>query len=403
MSTNQITAERGETSPAILPPARIGVVGGGQLGRMFAMEAKKMGYRVRVLDPQEDAPAAQVADEAVVGDFEDEEVVFRFAEGCEVVTFEFENVAVEPLWALVRRGQRVLPSPDVLETTQNREREKGFLSKNGFPCAKYEVLGSEEELRAIGGRFPLPAVLKSAAFGYDGKGQVRIGEGFDAGESWQRMGGRRGILEQWIDFIAELSVVCARWADGRTACFRVVENKHRNHILDVTIAPGRFSQRVAERAEDLAKAIAERLGVVGLLTVEFFLTREGEVLVNELAPRPHNSGHFSFDACVCSQFEAHVRAICGLPVGSLEQLRPAVMVNLLGDLWEGGNAPEWERLLVEPNLKLHLYGKGEARRGRKMGHFTVLGRSLEEAIAGANRAREWLGLPLIEERTNEWA
>ncbi|MCS7008708.1 MAG: 5-(carboxyamino)imidazole ribonucleotide synthase [Chthoniobacterales bacterium] len=380
---------------SIPPPATIGIIGGGQLGRMLAIEAKKLGYYVRIFDPQRNAPAAQVADEAYIGHFDDLELIQKFAQGCHVITYEFENISTRPLCDLVEKGVRVSPSPDVLAIAQNREKEKNFLKSNGFPCADFLILNNVTELSIAANNFPFPACLKSSEFGYDGKGQVRLEKEFDAVEAWKKMGGKKGILERWIDFSAELSVICARWQDGRTVAFGAIENLHRNHILDTSISPGRFSPEIAQKAENLAIEIAHHLRVVGLLTVEMFLEPSGKLLVNELAPRPHNSGHFTFDACFCSQFEQHIRAICNLPPGSVEQFRPAVMVNLLGDFWHQEKSPNWIELLNEPCLKLHLYGKDQPRTGRKMGHFTILGYNLDHAIKKTNTARKILGLPSI--------
>jgi 5-(carboxyamino)imidazole ribonucleotide synthase len=362
---------------------------------MFALEAKKMGYEVGVLDPEENGPAAQVADFSLVADYTDEAAIAALAEKCEVLTYEFENVSAAAVEAAVRGRCQLHPHPRVLHLTQNREREKTFLAEHGFPCAPFAVVHSGETLAAALTRLGPEAVLKTADFGYDGKGQMRLRPGLDPTAVWFDFGAPRGVVEQWISFAAEISVVCARWADGTTRTFPVAENHHRHHILDVSIVPARVPSDIQEKARQLACAIAEKLGVVGLLTVELFVTPEGELLVNELAPRPHNSGHYSFDACLCSQFAQHLRAVCHLPPGDPQLLRPVVMSNLLGDLWPPEGAPAWVRLLGVPGTTLHLYGKKSARPGRKMGHFCNLAATPEEALALADQARALLGLPPV--------
>ncbi len=360
---------------------------------MLAIEAKKLGYSVGILDPNPDAPACQVADFSIVAEYSDEAAVASLAERCDVLTFEFENVLAEPLRNISDCLLR--PSPEVLHIAQNREREKTFLRSHGIPCADFEVVGNATELQVAASRLGGSCILKTADFGYDGKGQMRVEPGFDPEKIWGEFGVHRGILEARVEFAAEVSVICARWENGFSQPFPVAENIHRKHILDVSIVPARIPRASAEMATRLACEVASALDVVGLLGVEMFLLPDGGILVNELAPRPHNSGHFSFDACVTSQFEQHLRAVCGLPAGSADLFRPVVMVNLLGDLWVEGVAPDWAELLSDPNLKLHLYGKTDPRPGRKMGHFCVLGEQLEQAIDGANRARELLQLPRI--------
>lgn len=365
---------------------------------MTALAARRMGYRVHVFEhPSADACAAPVCEEVFRAPFDDADALARFAAGVDVVTLEFENIPANALRAVA--GQvPVRPGPEVLEVCQHREREKRFLERNGFPCAPFRVVASLEELRAAVTALGLPAVLKSAAGGYDGKGQTKLLPGADLAEVWRAwttgVPDARGVLEGWVDFAAELSVVCARNAAGEMRSFPVFENEHARHILDVTIFPGRFPPEVARRATALAESVTEALRVEGLLAVELFLTRNGEVLVNELAPRPHNSGHVTLDAGLTSQFEQHVRAVCGLPLGDPAALSPAVMVNLLGDLWPaGGGAPDWTPVLREPAAKLHLYGKQHARPGRKMGHFTVLDGNVETALAKAQAIQATISNP----------
>jgi len=381
----------GADAKPIFPGATLGVLGGGQLGRMLAIAAKRMGYRVHVFESDRDCPAGQVCDQQEVAEYGDLEAVRRFASRVSVVTFEFENI---PL-ASARAAQEfcpVRPSGDVLHVCQNREREKRFLEGSGFPCAPFRVVDSRASLESACRELGLPAVLKTADFGYDGKGQQKLGEGCDVGQVWEAFGASRAVLEAWIPFEAELSVIVARGLDGRTRAFPPSENIHRNHILDLSIVPARLAPEVLAQAEKLATAIAHALDVVGLLAVEMFLDASGRLLVNELAPRPHNSGHYSFDACVTSQFEQQVRAVCGLPLGSPRLLSPVVMRNLLGETWAQGE-PDWARLLEEPDAKLHLYGKKNPRSGRKMGHVCFL-KPLHEALAAADSFDERLVRPL---------
>ena len=352
---------------------------------MLAIAARRMGYRVHAYEPQLDCPAGQICDVEVNAPYTDSASLRAFAEGVDVISFEFENIprsAVEAVEAL----RPVRPRGEVLHICQNREREKTFLQANGFPCAPFRVVDSGEALSTALAEIGTPAVLKTADFGYDGKGQIKLTGEVDAAAVWSKFGAPRGVLEKWIPFQAELSVVCARGLDGTIAAFPASENIHTNHILDLSIVPARFSAAVLQKAESLASEITRKLDVIGLLAVEFFLTTDGELLVNELAPRPHNSGHFTFDACVTSQFEQQLRAVCGLPLGSPELLRPVVMWNILGDLWKNGT-PDWTAVLADPRAKLHLYGKSEARHGRKMGHVCLMAETIEEALAGIEKLK----------------
>lgn len=370
---------------AILPGSVIGVLGSGQLGRMFAIAARRMGYRVHTFSPDSDTPAGQVSDREYERAYEDLDAVREFARGVSVVTFEFENVPSATVEAAARYAP-VRPSGAVLHTTQHRLREKTFLSRAGFPVAAFRHVVETEEIHEALSEIGYPAVLKTAGFGYDGKGQTIIKSADDVPHAAAALGGREGILEAFVDFEREVSVVAARGARGEFSHYGVVENEHRRHILDVTVAPANVSDEVAREAVEIARSILETLAVVGVMCVEFFLARDGRLLVNELAPRPHNSGHFTFDACLTSQFEQQLRAVCNLPLGSTELLRPAAMANLLGDLWSEGE-PRWEAALAHPEVKLHLYGKTEARAGRKMGHLTALASSPAEAARIARAAR----------------
>lgn len=375
-------------SSVILPGATVGVLGSGQLGRMFAIAARRMGYRVHTFSPDTDTPTGQVADLEIVGSYEDLDAVRRFARQVRVVTFEFENVPASTA-AAAAEYSLVRPRGEVLHITQNRLREKEFLSANGFPVAEYREVRSIEDLHRGLNEIGPRAILKTAGFGYDGKGQIKIHALSAAEEAWRRMAGKECVLEAWVDFEKEVSVVAARGADGGFAHYGVVENDHRNHILDVTRAPARVTQQVQREAIEIARAVLEKLDTVGVLCVEFFLTRPGRLLINELAPRPHNSGHFTFDACVTSQFEQQLRAACGLPLGSTELLRPAAMVNLMGELWDAGE-PDWPAALSNPDIKLHLYGKTSARPGRKMGHLTAMADTVDIAAEAALAARHAL-------------
>lgn len=372
----------------ILPGSTIGVLGSGQLGRMFAIAARRMGYRVHTFSPDSDTPTGQVADHEVEASYDDLDAVRDFARGVSVVTFEFENVLSATVEAAAEYSL-VRPSGAVLHTTQNRLREKTYLSSHGFPVAPYKHVVSLDNLRAALGEIGCPAVLKTAGFGYDGKGQSKINSLDEADQAWQSLNGQEAVLEGFIDFECEVSVVAARGLDGAFVHYGVVANAHRNHILDISIAPAPVAPEIAHEAVEIARGVLESLDVVGVMCVEFFLTRSGKLLINELAPRPHNSGHFTFDACITSQFEQQLRAVCGLPLGSTELLRPAAMANLLGDLWQDGE-PNWAAACAYPEVKLHLYGKLEARPGRKMGHLTALASTGEEAARLVRTAREAL-------------
>lgn len=372
----------------ILPGSTIGILGSGQLGRMLALAARQLGYRVAVYSPDTDTPAGQVADVEAVGDYFDEERLADFAQRVSVITFEFENV---PSIAseVAARHTIVRPAGNVLHTTQERLREKTFLRDNGFPTTPFREVKTYADLHAAARDLGLPAVLKTASFGYDGKGQQKVFPQSDPAEVFANLKGATGIYEAFVDFEKEISVVAARTANGQFAAFPVFENRHANHILDVTFAPAAIGPKLAKEAVELAAGILEKLGVVGLLTVELFVTKSGQLVVNELAPRTHNSGHLTLDACVTSQFEQQVRAVCCLPLGSTALRAPAAMANLLGDVWAKGE-PNWAAALTDPHVKLHLYGKAQARAGRKMGHLTACGRSVEAAIARVIAARERL-------------
>jgi 5-(carboxyamino)imidazole ribonucleotide synthase len=372
----------------ILPGATIGVLGSGQLGRMFAIAARELGYRIHIYSPEDDSPAGQIGDKEFSCTYEDLDRIREFAREVTVVTFEFENVPATSTAAAAEFAP-VRPDGKVLHTTQNRLREKTFLAKNGFPVTPFRQINSLADLETAGKELGLPAVLKTAAFGYDGKGQSKVTYAAQLRDAFAGLRGAEGIFESFVDFEKELSVVAARTLTGEFSAFPVFENTHASHILDVTFAPAAIDERLAREAVDLAAGILQKLDVVGLLTVEMFLTHDGRLLVNELAPRTHNSGHLTIDACVTSQFEQQVRAVCGLPLGSTELCEPAAMANLLGHLWANGE-PNWVRALEDPSVKLHLYGKRQARVDRKMGHLTAAADTVEEAVRRVTAARERL-------------
>ena len=370
----------------ILPGATIGVLGSGQWGRMFALAARRLGYRVHTFSPDTDTPTGQVADREVVAAYEDLDAVRDFARQVSVVTFEFENVPAETAEAVAALVP-VRPGGAVLHVAQNRLREKRFLAQHGIPCAPFRHVTTRAGLETALNELGTPAILKTAGFGYDGKGQVRISRSDEADAAWDELGGQECVLEGFVAFEREVSVVAARGLDGAFAHYGLIENAHIGGVLDVSVCPApAVPPAVAAKSVAIARAVFEALDVVGTLCVEFFLTSDGRLLVNEIAPRPHNSGHLTIDAHVTSQFEQQLRAVCGLPLGSTEPLRPAAMANLLGDAWAAGT-PDWARALAMPNVKLHLYGKEDARPGRKMGHLTALADTPENAAHLVREAR----------------
>jgi len=373
----------------MIPPGKtIGILGGGQLGRMLAQAATQLGYRVHVYEPQAHSPAGAVAHREVNAAYGDLAALAAFARECDVVTYEFENVPAAPLQAIAALT-RLLPDWRVLETAQNRSREKRWLRDHGLPHAQFAEVAAGGDLAAAIRQTGVPCVVKTADFGYDGKGQLKVMAAADVAAALARFHAQPAVIEQFIDFACEVSVVVARTAAGETRVFPVAENIHTNHILDFSIVPARVPAGVLAQAEALARRIAGEIGLVGVMGVEFFVTKSGGVLVNELAPRTHNSGHYTIDACMTSQFEQQVRAICGLPLGDPALLSPVVMVNVLGDAWAKGE-PKWETLLADPAVRLHLYGKSEARPGRKMGHFTVRAGDVESALARARALKAQL-------------
>ncbi|MDD3355147.1 5-(carboxyamino)imidazole ribonucleotide synthase [Zoogloea sp.] len=380
----------------ILPPATLGMLGGGQLGRFFVAAAHEMGYKVWVLDPDPHSPAGLIADRHLQAAYEDFEALDMLAEGCAAVTTEFENVPAATLEYLAKFIP-VRPGAAAVAVCQNRIAEKTFLRDNGLPHGAFAVIQSDADIAAADAGL-YPAILKVARFGYDGKGQARVASAAEALHAFHQFKGEPCVLEQMLSLDYEVSVVLARDENGTTRCFPTVENRHTHGILDVSIAPARASACQQDAAQEYAERIAERLGFIGTLAVEFFVSR-GQLVVNEMAPRPHNSGHHTLDACTVSQYEQQVRALCGLPLGEPRQHSASVMVNLLGELWfEGGDAhgryqePDWSVLHGVPGLRLHLYAKHHARHGRKMGHFTVVGDDPADVLARALAARAAIGI-----------
>ena len=382
---------------SIPPGAWLGLLGGGQLGRMFCMAAQSLGYKVVVLDPGGDSPAGSVADRHIRADYLDPQGLADLAALASAATTEFENVPATALEFLARTA-RVTPSAASVAIAQDRISEKMFLAGHGFAVTPFAVLRSQDDARGAD-EWLLPGIVKSARLGYDGKGQASVNSHADVESAWRAMQGLPCVLERRVRLACEVSVIVARNERHETVTWPVAENMHRDGILDVSIVPARVSGDVTSRARDIATRIAAALDYRGVLCVEMFVADDGVLLVNEIAPRPHNSGHYGIDACVTSQFEQQARVLADLPLGETRQHTPAVMVNLLGDLWfDSPNAtvprePAWRDVLKDPQAKLHLYGKAEPRRGRKMGHVTCLGATLEDAIASARSVKRTLAIP----------
>lgn len=376
-----------------LPPSTIGILGGGQLGRMLALEARRAGYHVAIFtDERPGCPAGQIATSEINACYDDQSALARFLAQVDVVTAEFENIPDVCLQA-VEAVKPLRPSRKAIHTTQHREREKLFLREKGIACAEFRIIENLAQLEQAVNELGRPCVIKTAAFGYDGKGQCQITADTDLVTAWQAFEGHHAVVEQWVPFACEISVVGARSVDGRMAVHGVIENQHVHHILDQSIAPARVDSAIQDQALELWEAVATGLDYVGTMAVELFVTADGKVLVNEIAPRPHNSGHYSIDACLSNQFQQQLRAICGLTLGDPSQHTPAVMINLLGDVWpEPQVHPDWSPVLNHPRAKLHLYDKAEARAKRKMGHINVLGDSIEEALESAQQIKRALGM-----------
>ena len=382
--STQATSAQATSTQA--PGATIGMVGGGQLGRMFAVAAAAMGYRVVIFTDAENSPASHVAAQTIVGDLNDPEAIDRFAEQCDVITLEFENIPASTI-ARCRQFAPTYPSASVLATAQNRLIEKTTFREAGLPVTPFQTVHDAKSMIAAGDELGWPLIIKTARSGYDGKGQHRI-DSPEAADQVDWASADEWIAEKCIAFDREVSVIVARTPDGRCETFPIFENTHRNHILDISVAPAELSDALSVEARRIAVAAAEAIDVIGLLCVEFFVSGD-QVMINEVAPRPHNSGHLTIEGCETSQFEQHVRAVCNLPLGSTEQRTQfATMANLLGDLWTAeGEAPNWLQALADSGVSLHLYGKAEARPGRKMGHLTITGENRDELVKRVSEAR----------------
>ena len=377
------------SSQIILPPAMLGMLGGGQLGRFFVIAAHEMGYRVTVLDPDKNSPAGKIADVHLCAAYDNAAALKQMAETCQAITTEFENVPASTLDTLAK-SRTVRPSAKAVSIAQHRVLEKQFIRDAGIPVAPFVVVNAASDL-PVDGDAIYPAILKVARFGYDGKGQARVANQAQAIAAFDAFKGEQCVLEKMLNLDYEVSVVLASDASGNVAAYPTAENSHLNGILDVSIVPARAPKAIHDQARQLAVKIAEKLEYIGVLAVEFFVS-DGQLLANEMAPRPHNSGHYTIDANVTNQFEQQLRALVGLPLGDSRLHSQAVMVNILGDVWKNGAEPAWDKIFARPELKLHLYGKHEPRAGRKMGHFTVIGADQETVIVNAIKAREELGI-----------
>jgi 5-(carboxyamino)imidazole ribonucleotide synthase len=373
----------------ILPDATLGVLGGGQLGRMFTIAARTMGYRVLVLDPDANSPAAELANKHICAAFDDRSALEKLGRVCSAITTEFENVPAESMDYLSQFCP-VRPSAQAVAIAQNRIREKTFLRDNGFETAPFAEINNKADIEPALLKIGTPALLKISQFGYDGKGQATIHTLADAHTAFEQMGSKPCVLEQRLNLKTEISVLVARGTDGKTVAYPAAENTHVGGILDLSIVPAQISNMLALQATKEAQAVANKLDYCGVMAVEFFVVENDRLLINEVAPRPHNSGHYTMDACLTSQFDQQVRAMCGLPLGDTKLLTPVAMVNILGDIWNGQTPPPWSAVLNEPLAKLHLYGKREARAGRKMGHFTCIGESVQSATKLAREIQKKL-------------
>ena len=370
----------------ILPGATLGMLGGGQLGRMFTTAAQTMGYKVIVLDPDKNSPAGIIADQHICAAYTDETALTELAQHCAAITTEFENIPASTL-AFLEKRTVVHPSSSALASTQNRNIEKNFIRAQGIATVPFVRITHRDDFADSSTQIKFPAILKVATFGYDGKGQIVCEDLQTAYEAFDALGQKECVLEQRIDLEREISVVLARGENGQITAFPVAENVHINGILHSTSVPSAAAEPQQKAAIEMASKIADGLDYVGTMAVEFFVSKQGEIIANEIAPRPHNSGHYTLDACRTSQFEQQVRMLCGLPAGSPKLISPVVMINLLGDVW-GNSQPAWDKLLNKPDIKLHLYGKREARAGRKMGHFNVLADTTDLAMQSANTVFE---------------
>lgn len=374
----------------ILPNTTLGVLGGGQLGRMFTLAAYSMGYRVVVLDPDPHSPAGLIADQHIKANYRDHAALQMLGDECAAVTTEFENVPAESMEYL-EKFCAVRPNAEAVRIAQDRIREKTFVQDHGLATAAFAAIYEDADIVAAIETLTAPLLMKTASLGYDGKGQVQVNTLAEARSAFEQLGNAACVLEEMVDLEREISVILARSINGQTSVYPVGENRHVNGILDTTIVPATIDATLGEQAIDMATRLADTMDYCGILAVEFFCTRQGELLINELATRPHNSGHYTVDACTTSQFEQQVRMMCGLPPADTQMLSPVVMTNLLGDIWKDGE-PDWQQVLNEPQAHLHLYGKKEARPGRKMGHINCLAADVEQALATTARIRSALSV-----------
>lgn len=374
----------------ILPNTTLGVLGGGQLGRMFTLAAYSMGYRVVVLDPDPHSPAGLIADQHIKANYHDHAALQMLGDECAAVTTEFENVPAESMEYL-EKFCAVRPNAEAVRIAQDRIREKTFVQDHGLATAAFAAIYEDADIVAAIETLTAPLLMKTASLGYDGKGQVQVNTLAEARSAFEQLGNAACVLEEMVDLEREISVILARSINGQTSVYPVGENRHVNGILDTTIVPATIDATLGEQAIDMATRLADTMDYCGILAVEFFCTRQGELLINELATRPHNSGHYTVDACTTSQFEQQVRMMCGLPPADTQMLSPVVMTNLLGDIWKDGE-PDWQQVLNEPQAHLHLYGKKEARPGRKMGHINCLAADVEQALATTARIRSALSV-----------
>jgi 5-(carboxyamino)imidazole ribonucleotide synthase len=374
----------------ILPNATLGVLGGGQLGRMFTLAAYSMGYRVVVLDPDPHSPAGLIADQHIKANYRDHAALQLLGDECAAVTTEFENVPAESMEYL-EKFCAVRPNAEAVRIAQDRIREKTFVQDHGLATAAFAAIYEDADIVAAIETLNAPLLMKTASLGYDGKGQIPVNTLAEARSAFEQLGNTACVLEEMVDLEREISVILARSINGLTAVYPVGENRHVNGILDTTIVPAALDASLGEKAIDMATRLADSINYCGILAVEFFCTRQGELLINELATRPHNSGHYTVDACATSQFEQQVRMMCGLPPGDTHMLSPVIMTNLLGDIWKDSE-PDWQQVLNESQAHLHLYGKKEARPGRKMGHINCLAGDVEQALATTARIRTALSM-----------
>ncbi len=375
-------------SLTILPGSTLGVLGSGQLGRMFAIAAREMGYRIHTYSTEVDSPTGHIADREFTGAYDDLDRIREFSKTVDVVTFEFENISAQAVQA-IEQLVPVRPAGSVLHTSQNRIREKTTLHQAGLPVTPFRSINTPEDIIRAIDELGCSAILTTAQWGYDGKGQRSINSADQAMDCWNDLENVEAIYEKKIDFIAEASVVAARNEQGEIVCCGPIRNEHRNHILDLSIYPDPEMQPLEKQACEITRGVLETLDVVGVMCVELFVTKENDLLINEVAPRPHNSGHLTIDASPCSQFEQQVRAICNLPLGDMTPIQPAAMANIMGDLWEN-RIPRWEKALAYPGVRLHLYGKQAPRPGRKMGHLTAIAKTAEQASETVLQARNAL-------------